>query len=230
MPLFMDLHKADDYQAKPTIEDIKRNHIADLKTQAKYGVRFIQYWINEDAGLVFCMMEAPDKESCMATHQEAHGDMPCNIIELKGGDYEVFMGNANVNSFDITENIEGGFDTGHRSILVAEIISPPDNVHPYKIFKDVVKKFKGREASNLGGRQKIVFNTSSQAIACAHALQQEFIPLKNQEIELRIGISSGVPVTEHDSIFASAVQLADCLCDVTMGWPDFHFCSGRSIF
>lgn len=212
----MDLHKAGDYQVKPTIEEIKRNHIADLKTQAKYGVRFIQYWINEEAGLVFCMMEAPNKESCFATHQEAHGDMPCNIIELKGGDYEVFMGDGKVNSFDITENIEGDFDTGHRSILVAEIISLPDNGHPYKIFKDIVKRFNGREASFQTGRQKVVFNKSSQAIACALALQQEFIPLKNQEIEMRIGISAGVPVTEQDSIFASAVQMADCLCDFTM--------------
>ena len=217
MPLFMDLHKAADYQVKPTVEEIKRNHIADLKTQAKYGVRFIQYWINEEAGLVFCMMEAPDKESCIATHQQAHGDMPCNIIELKGGDYEIFMGDGKVNSFDITENIEGGFDTGHRSILVAEIISLEDNGYPYRIFKDIVKRFNGREVGHETDRQQVVFNQSSKAIACARALQQEFIPLKNQETEIRIGISSGAPVTEHDSIFfESAVQLADCLCHFAM--------------
>jgi Protein of unknown function (DUF4242) len=86
MPLFMDLHKAEDYDAKPTVEDIKKNHIADLAVQEKYGVKFLQYWINEDAGLVFCLMEAPDKESCAAVHREAHGAMPCNIIELQGGD------------------------------------------------------------------------------------------------------------------------------------------------
>jgi AraC-like DNA-binding protein len=217
MPLFMDLHRAGDYQVKPTIEEIKRNHIADLKTQAKYGVRFIQYWINEEAGLVFCMMEAPDKDSCMATHQEAHGDMPCNIIELKGGDYEVFMGDGKVNSFDITENMEGGFDTGYRSILVAEIISLPDNGSPYKIFREIVKRFNGREATYQDGRQSVVFNKSSLAIACARALQQEFILLKkHKDAEIRIGISSGVPVTDHDSIFASAVQLADRLCDFTI--------------
>jgi AraC-like DNA-binding protein len=215
MPLFMDLHKADDYQVKPTIEEIKRNHIADLKTQAKYGVRFIQYWINEEAGLVFCMMEAPDKKSCMATHQEAHGDMPCNIIELKGGDYEIFMGDGKVNAFDITENTDGGFDTGHRSILVAEIISPEDNPRAYSIIKETVKKFNGREVGFEAGRQKVVFNKSSQATACARALHQEVTRLNDQKIEICMGISSGVPVTEHDSIFASAVQLADCLCHFT---------------
>ena len=216
MPLYMDLHKAGDYQVKPTIEEIKRNHIADLKTQAKYGVRFIQYWINEEAGLVFCMMEAPDKESCMATHREAHGDMPCNIIELKGGDYEIFMGDSKVNAFDITESTDGGFDTARRSILVAEIISFLGATHPYSIFKSIVQKYHGREVGYQGGRHNMVFNTSSQALACARALQTEFIKLKDQGIEMRIGISSGVPVTERDRIFESALQLADYLCTFAM--------------
>jgi AraC-like DNA-binding protein len=211
----MDLHKADDYEAKPTIEDIKRNHIADLKTQARYGVRFIQYWINEEAGLVFCMMEAPDKEACIATHQEAHGGMPCNIIELKGGDYEVFMGETKVNKFDLTENIEGGLDTGYRTILVAEIISIRDDANRQKIFADIVKKFNGRQAGHMKGRYKVVFNKSDQAIACARALQQEFFQQQHNETEIRIGISSGVPVTDHENIFEAAFQTADCLCHFT---------------
>ena len=70
MPLFMDLHKADDYDVKPTVEEIKRNHIADLAVQHKYGVKFLQYWINEEPGLVFCLMEGPDKESCAAVHRD----------------------------------------------------------------------------------------------------------------------------------------------------------------
>jgi AraC-like DNA-binding protein len=160
------------------------------------------------------MMEAPNKESCRATHQEAHGGMPCNIIELKGGDYEMFMGNSNVNSFDIVENPDGDFDTGHRSILVAEIISLQDDANPYKIFKDVVARFNGRDVGHQAGRQKIVFNKSLQAVACANALQAEFTSIKNKGAEIHIGISSGMPVTEHDGIFTSAIQLADCLCDL----------------
>ena len=124
MPLFMDLHKASDYEVKPTVDDIKRNHIADLEVQGKYGVKFLQYWINEDAGLVFCLMEAPDKESCIAVHREAHGAMPCNVIELKGGDYMTFIGDENrVNQFDIVENEDGTVDAGYRIIMVVDTIS-----------------------------------------------------------------------------------------------------------
>src|SRR2546428_3173734 len=105
MPLFMDLHKASDVDdGMPSVEEIKRCHMADLKIQAKYGVRFIQYWINNDAGMFFCLMEGADRESCAAVHQEAHGNMACNIIEVQGGDYNAFMGNeSNKNEFDLVE-------------------------------------------------------------------------------------------------------------------------------
>lgn len=214
MPLFMDLHKASDYDVKPTIEEIKRNHIADLKTQEKYGVKFIQYWVNEDAGLVFCMMEGPDKESCMATHREAHGNMACNVIELKGGDYKVFMGNGTINEFDIAENIDGTLDTGYRSILAADIITLGNSTQPFETYRSLVKKFGGRETNHGSERLIAVFNSSSQAVECAKSIQQRFQGLKKDKTEIRIGLSSGEPVTDRDSIFGYSIQLANWLCDI----------------
>jgi AraC-like DNA-binding protein len=215
MPLFMDLHKASDYDVKPTIEEIKRNHIADLKTQEKYGVRFIQYWINEEAGLVFCMMEGPDKESCIATHQEAHGDIPCNVIELKGGDYKVFMGNSRINKFDIAENNDGSLDTGYRSILAADIITVNNTIdRPYKVFKTTIETFGGREVNHSSEKIIAVFNSASQALDCAKAIQHEFTAHRKDKTELRIGMSSGEPVTDRDSIFGRTIQLANWLCDI----------------
>lgn len=210
----MDLHKASDYDVKPTIEEIKRNHIADLKTQKKYGVKFIQYWVNEEAGLVFCMMEGPDKESCIATHREAHGDMACNVIELHGGDYKVFLGNGKINKFDIAVNVDGTLDTGCRSILAADIITLSKSTTPYNIFKGIVEKFGGRELDHGSERLITVFNSASQAIMCAKAIQQKFQTLKKDNVEIRIGISSGEPVTDRDSIFCDAIQLANWLCDI----------------
>jgi AraC-like DNA-binding protein len=138
------------------------------------------------------------------------------VIELKGGDYKVFMGNGKVNELDITENRDGTLDSGFRSILAAEIITLSDSALPYKIFRDVVAKFNGREVSCAGGRIIGVFNASSQAIACAGNVQQEFRKLKDVQVEIRMGISSGHPVTERDSIFSNALQLADWLCTITM--------------
>src|SRR5688500_12442937 len=188
MPLFMDLHKASDYEVKPTIEEIKRNHIADLKTQEKYGVKFIQYWVNEEAGLVFCLMEGPDKESCIATHQEAHGNIACNVIELQGGDYKIFMGNAKANEFDIVENRDGTLDTGHRSILMTDIVSLINSTLPFQIVNDLIKEFGGRQANFQSGRLVAVFDSPSRAIACAKTIQHKLKELKNNEVEVRMGI------------------------------------------
>lgn len=51
-----------------------------------------QYWVNEKAGTAYCLMEAPDKESCAATHLEANGFKACQIVEMEGGMYDLFIG------------------------------------------------------------------------------------------------------------------------------------------
>lgn len=88
MPLFMDFHKIENI----TIEDVKSAHIADKKVQDKYGVKYHQFWVNHEAGTVFCLMQGPDKESCEAVHREAHGNIACAMTEVEPGLYEMIMG------------------------------------------------------------------------------------------------------------------------------------------
>lgn len=215
MPLFMDLHKASDYDVKPTVEEIKRNHIADLEVQQKYGVKFLQYWINEEAGLVFCLMEAPDKESCSAVHREAHGDMPCNVIELQGGDYMTFMGDASkANAFDIVENADSTLDAGYRIIMVVDIISLTETTPLLENIDEVIRKSGGRFVNRPGNRRTIVFTTGAPAIACAADIIRNVQNLPGETNEIRIGISAGEPVTAKEDIFADAIQLANRLCDI----------------
>ncbi|HLG40933.1 MAG TPA: nickel-binding protein [Chitinophagaceae bacterium] len=215
MALFMDLHKASDYDVKPTVDEIKRNHIADLEVQDKYGVKFLQYWINEEAGLVFCLMEAPDKESCAAVHREAHGAMPCNIIELQGGDYIAFMGNeGSVNEFDIAETGGGSLDTGYRIILAADIISAKNHEQIYNSISRAIKETAGRSVNRSGGRETIVFTSAMPAIECAIKMITEVQSMDDPANETRIGISAGEPVTEQGDFFGYSIQLANRLCDI----------------
>lgn len=212
MPLYMDLHKASDYDVEPTVEEIKQNHIADLAVQEKYGVRFIQYWLNENDGLVYCLMEAPDKAACAAVHQEAHGFMPCTIIELKGGDYQSFMGEeGRVNEFDIVERPDRTFDHGYRVLLAIYVVESIQIALNSKSISQIFKKFRGREISRPGDQMLIAFNSSDNAIDCAHTILAE---LKQKTAEVRIGISAGHPVTENDSFFGPAIKLANRLCNI----------------
>ena len=82
MPLFMDSHTN---MEGLTAEAVAGAHKADLETQARYGVDYKQYWYNEAAGSVFCLVEAPDAEAAITVHREAHGLVADSIIEVHEG-------------------------------------------------------------------------------------------------------------------------------------------------
>ncbi|MEE8331487.1 MAG: DUF4242 domain-containing protein [Acidimicrobiia bacterium] len=82
MPLFMDTHHAVEGL---TAEAVAGAHAADLATQEKYGVDYKQYWFNEAAGTVFCLVEAPNAEAAAKVHEEAHGLVAQDIVEVAEG-------------------------------------------------------------------------------------------------------------------------------------------------
>ena len=81
--LFLDVHEfgAGNVHAK----DVEGAHKKDLSVQKKYGVNFINYWVDEKSGVVMCLSEANDEKSVRATHKEAHGLMPSYIMKVKEG-------------------------------------------------------------------------------------------------------------------------------------------------
>ena len=82
MPLYMDTHKnVKDLSA----EAVAGAHKADMAIQEKHGVDYKQYWYNEAAGAVYCLVEAPNAEAAMAVHREAHGLVADDIIEVQAG-------------------------------------------------------------------------------------------------------------------------------------------------
>jgi hypothetical protein len=53
--------------------DVAGAHQADLAAQDAHGVKYLRYWVDEKAGKIFCLVEAPDAESANTVHREAHG-------------------------------------------------------------------------------------------------------------------------------------------------------------
>jgi hypothetical protein len=82
MPLFMDIHT---HIEGLTEEAVAQAHAADLKTQDKYGAKYLRYWFDENSGKVFCLIEAPTKEAANAVHREAHGLVADELVEVKEG-------------------------------------------------------------------------------------------------------------------------------------------------
>jgi hypothetical protein len=82
MPLYLDVHnKVDGLTAAGAAE----THRKDLEVQHKHGVKYLRYWFDEGTGKVFCLVEAPSKESAAAVHREAHGHLADEIVEVKEG-------------------------------------------------------------------------------------------------------------------------------------------------
>jgi hypothetical protein len=68
-----------------TAEAVAGAHKRDLEVQAKHGVNYINYWFNEQAGKVYCLVDAPNAEAAHAVHKEAHGLVADEIIEVQEG-------------------------------------------------------------------------------------------------------------------------------------------------
>ncbi|WP_250036494.1 DUF4242 domain-containing protein [Paractinoplanes maris] len=70
MPVYMDVHNVEGGVAA---SDVAAAHQADLATQGPHGVNYLKYWVDEEAGKIFCLVEAPDAEAANTVHREAHG-------------------------------------------------------------------------------------------------------------------------------------------------------------
>jgi Protein of unknown function (DUF4242) len=70
MALFMDVHHVEGGVSEA---DVAGAHAADLATQAEYGVNYKTYWVDSQAGKIFCLVEAPDAETANTVHRKAHG-------------------------------------------------------------------------------------------------------------------------------------------------------------
>jgi hypothetical protein len=83
MPLFMDIHEHLPQGA--TAADVADAHAADLQVQDGYEVRYLKYWVDDAAGKVFCLVDAPDAESAARVHREAHGLVADRIFAVEEG-------------------------------------------------------------------------------------------------------------------------------------------------
>jgi len=80
---FLDIHQLG--ANKVTAADVEEAHKKDLAVQKKYGVNFINYWVDERSGTVLCLSQAKDSSNVIQTHKEAHGLVPVSIELVKQG-------------------------------------------------------------------------------------------------------------------------------------------------
>jgi hypothetical protein len=70
MALYMDVHSI---EGGVSAADVAGAHRRDLATQGDFDVDYLRYWVDEEAGKIFCLVEAPDAEAANTVHRDAHG-------------------------------------------------------------------------------------------------------------------------------------------------------------
>jgi len=81
MPTYLDIHDLPGVKA----EDVAGAHEADVRVQGAYGVDYKHFYVDEEAGKVFCIVDAPDRATAARVHREAHGLEAHTLHEVKQG-------------------------------------------------------------------------------------------------------------------------------------------------
>ena len=83
MALFMDVHNLG---GPVTGEDVAKAHAADLETQDEHDVHYLRYWVDQEQGKIFCLVDAPSAEAAATVHREAHGLVADEIYQVAEGE------------------------------------------------------------------------------------------------------------------------------------------------
>jgi class 3 adenylate cyclase len=229
MPTYMDIHQI---PGGVTADDVAKAHAHDVKVEGKYGVHYHKYWVNESAGKIFCLCDAPSAEAAMQVHREAHGLVAEKIIQVEPEVADLFLGGSEVNGAGAVVMSGGGSDAhdpGIRTVLFTDIVESTSltqklgddaameflHVHD-EIVRDALARSKGREVKHTGDGIMASFVSAAAAVRCAAQIQRELArrarEQNNHPIKVRIGGAAGEPVERNNDIFGSTVQLASRLC------------------
>lgn len=224
MPLFMDFHKIENI----TVDDVVKAHMADLAIQEQYGVKYLQFWVNQKAGTVFCLTEGPDAKTCEMVHQMAHGNLPCAITELESATYKLFMGEYHKVEHGLVKNQDESIDLGYRNILAVTVRSKARSTEEANTpildipqwaraqVLDNIRKHNGREIKwPIDDGIIAVFNDAAEAVTCGHEIHGKLLSdLLYPKVVFKIGITSDQPVTDEGEFFIKAIKLASRLTHI----------------
>ena len=228
MPVYMDRH----YIEGATRHAVADAHQKDLALQDKYNVKFLTYWFDEMRCTAFCLIEAPNQETIERAHNEAHGSVPNEVLEVDPAVVTAFLGR--IKDPPLTETSsqnsrEIPIDPGFRAImftdlkdstLMTTLYGDAKALHLLHVHNALTRNslnaHRGREIKHTGDGIMASFDAVPDAVECAIAIQKGFAAYNHEHSEtplyLRIGLSAGEPIEEHGDLFGKAMQLAARLC------------------
>jgi AraC-like DNA-binding protein len=244
MPIYMDRHDI----PGATAEQVAEAHQLDLKIQDQYNCRGLTYWFDEDSCIAFCLIQAPDKDAVLRMHNDSHGLIPSQIIEVENDLVKAFLGRITDPQPQSSAGLIEKFinESGFRTIVYVEVKQPllsflrdKDEIKNIiniqnEIISKAFEQYKDFEIKDIEEGFLASFTSVSKAIKCAVEIQTAFLKYNHTNPENRIltsiGISTGGPVTEKPELFGKTIQLAIRLCKIAGKGEIVMATSTRNLF
>jgi AraC-like DNA-binding protein len=221
----MDVHIVPGVRAR----DVAEAHLKDVLIQDEHECKCLTYWIDEERESIFCLIEAPSKQSVEEMHGRAHGLIPNKIIEVSNTIVESFLGRI-YDPPDAKTSDDGlkiFSDPSYRVLLVTKITDPV--LLQYRLGKEkanellnnlnsIIRKnlslYGGKEVEHGGPDFIGSFTSASRAVSSASAILKELSPADADATGFRIGINAGEPIEKSDKLFGDTIQLAGYMCEI----------------
>ncbi len=227
MPLYIDRHELQGL----TAADVAEGHRQDLKVQHKYSCRTLTYWFDEVRGTAFCLIEAPEKEAVIRMHNEAHGLIPVNVIEVSDHLVENFLGRIRNPDGAISESLPDTGSPALRIIVSVELKDAPllralpvDSAgyeglkNTGKFIKMTAEEFGGILVPDPGESILISFPLPGNALACAMKIIQHGEATGNRVkkgIAAAVSLDAGEPVTRKTEFFGETIRFVKRMCFIS---------------
>ena len=228
MPIYMDRHDLESASAL----DVAKAHREDLKIQHKYNCNGLTYWYDEERGTAFCLIEAPDADCVKRMHNDAHGLVPHQIIEVNPSVVNAFLGRIEDPKSDVM--LEGSdipviSESAYRIIMyvcLKDYIILKTRLTEKralrlmqdfdKVIQEALIRYKGSIVKDDGKKYIISFTSAASAVMCAlESIEQLGKILKSEDqVGFKFSISAGSPVEGESELFEDTILLAERICTV----------------
>ena len=227
MPIFMDRHLLEG----ATQQAVAEAHAKDLEIQHEFNCKAITYWLDEERGCAFCLIDAPSEKEVKEMHEKAHGLVPNEIIKVDGNIVKSFLGRIQ-DPEDVTYDTHNGSklkvfsDTAYRVIVTLQtqntiLLEKEFGADTSKILftlrntiiRENILKYEGSEVELDGSDFILSFQSARTAILCSIEIQDR-MNVECEKMNLKIGVHAGNPVDESGMLFGETVRFTRLLCSI----------------
>ena len=221
----MDRH---DVSESVTAAHVAQLHRADLKIQDHFGCKGLTYWFDDKRKTAFCLIEALNEQALRALHDKAYQQIPHRIMVAVAGIVGSFSGSIEDPHPKEANTLNFMDDPAFRTIM---FLAKEPLYANYKVvhtsadtmteFQEVVRHnlhtCDGRIVKENENHFLVSFKSVSKAVSAALKIKTKINEPEFDNISLKPGLSSGVPVTEKKSIFEDTITLAERICTMIPG-------------